>query len=206
MQIHYNLAGGALPDHTRVRLHLVDAVPHEALIAPLVNVELSLPPGRGLVTSAATGEIPDGPGLDMLGVYPHMHLRGRTLRVERLRDDQTTCLLNVPSWEFHWQQFFFYDSPVDLRAGDRLRITCGYDTSADTKTVTWAKGPPTRCAWPASTPSPPGPDARAAGLSRRRQPPVRLLPGDAARRLLRARQVGDLHVGRGVVAGPTDRP
>jgi hypothetical protein len=140
LQIHYNLAGGARPDHTRVRLHVVDAVPHEALIAPLANVELSLPPGQRLVTSAATGEIPDGPGLDMLGVYPHMHLRGRTLRVERLRDDQTTCLLDVPSWDFHWQEFFFYDNPVDLRAGDRLRITCGYDTSADTKTVTWGEG------------------------------------------------------------------
>ena len=79
LQIHYNLAGGALAGSHAVRLHLVDAVPHEALIAPLVNVELSLPPGQRLVTSAATGEIPDGPGLDMLGVYPHMHLRGRTL-------------------------------------------------------------------------------------------------------------------------------
>ena len=140
LQIHYNLAEGVLPDHTRIRLHLVDAVLHEALIAPLANVELSLPPGQMLVTSAAAGEIPDGPGLDMLGVYPHMHLRGRTLQVERLRDGQTTCLLNVPSWEFHWQEFFFYDSPVDLRAGDRLRITCGYDTRGDTKTVTWGEG------------------------------------------------------------------
>jgi hypothetical protein len=140
LQIHYNLAAGTLPDRTRVRLQLVDAVPHEALVEPLANVDLSVPPGQKLVTSAAVAEIPDGPGLDMLGIYPHMHLRGRTLRVERLRDDQTTCLLNVPSWDFHWQEFFFYDTPVDLRAGDRLRITCGYDTSDDTTTVTWGEG------------------------------------------------------------------
>ena len=140
LQIHYNLAAGALRDHTRVQLQLADTVPHEAVLAPLANGDLSLPPGQPLVTSAAVGDVPDGPGFDMLGVYPHMHLRGRTLRVERLRDDQATCLLNVPSWDFHWQEFFFYDSPVDLRAGDRLRITCGYDTSADTKTVTWGEG------------------------------------------------------------------
>jgi len=140
LQIHYNLAAGPLADHTRVRLQLVDAVPHEALVAGLANLDLSLPPGQALVTSAAVADVPDGPGLDMLGVYPHMHLRGRTLRVERLRGGETTCLLNVPSWDFHWQEFFFYDSPVDLRGGDRLRITCGYDTSADTKTVTWGEG------------------------------------------------------------------
>jgi hypothetical protein len=140
LQIHYNLAAGVLPDHTRVRLQLVDAVPHEALIGPLANGDLSLPPGQMLVTSAAVADVPDGPGLDMLGVYPHMHLRGRTLRVERLRDGETTCLLNVPAWDFHWQEFFFYDNPVDLRAGDRLRITCGYDTRADTETVTWGEG------------------------------------------------------------------
>lgn len=140
LQIHYNLTAGDLPDHTRVRLQLVDAVAHEAEVLPFADLDLSLPPGQMLVTSAATGDVPDGPGLDLLGVYPHMHLRGRTLRVERLRDGQTTCLLNVPSWDFHWQQFFFYDSPVDLRAGDRLRVTCGYDTSADTQTVTWGEG------------------------------------------------------------------
>jgi hypothetical protein len=101
LQIHYNLSAGALADHTRVRLQLVEAVPREAVIAGLANLDLSLPPGQALVTSAAVTDVPEGPGLDMLGVYPHMHLRGRTLRVERLRDGETTCLLNVPSWDFH---------------------------------------------------------------------------------------------------------
>ena len=140
LQIHYNLAAGALPDHTRVRLKLAESVPHEAYVNIMTNADLSLPPGKCWSPPRLTAKLGDGPGVDLLGVYPHMHLRGRTLRVERVRDGQTTCLLDVPSWEFHWQQAFFYDSPVELRAGDHVRVTCGFDTRADTETVTWGEG------------------------------------------------------------------
>jgi len=44
-------------------------------------------------------------------------------------------------WDFDWQQFFNYgDGPVDIQFGDKVRITCGYDTTGRTDTVTWGEG------------------------------------------------------------------
>ncbi|MDP3275407.1 MAG: hypothetical protein Q8Q09_09450 [Deltaproteobacteria bacterium] len=63
------------------------------------------------------------------GVLPHMHKLGRRIRVT-LGD---TCAVDVPSWDFHWQQAFFFDQPggISVRAGMRSTVTCEYDNPRD---------------------------------------------------------------------------
>jgi hypothetical protein len=76
----------------------------------------------------------------VFGVYPHMHTLGRTLRVTRTAAGATQCLVDVPRWDFNWQQFYFYDEPIVLEPGDVLNITCGYDTRSRSDAVTWGEG------------------------------------------------------------------
>lgn len=71
-----------------------------------------------------------------------MHTLGRGLRVELVQDEApAACLLDIPRWDFNWQMFYNYqDGPVEITPNDTVRITCDYDTSSRTATVTWGQG------------------------------------------------------------------
>ena len=44
-------------------------------------------------------------------------------------------MAEVPRWDFAWQLYYFYEEPVPFASGDRLRVTCDYDTRAATEPV-----------------------------------------------------------------------
>jgi hypothetical protein len=139
VQIHYNLATlRDVPDRTRVDLQLEDTVALEARLLPLADVDLMLAPRmarvetRGMLTTPLPGAI--------WGVFPHMHQRGREMRVEAIDGATNTCLLQTVRWDFHWQQAYWLSAPVIVRAGTQGTIMCAYDTRADTTTITWGEG------------------------------------------------------------------
>ena len=63
-------------------------------------------------------------------VAGHMHLLGRTIRVELERaDGSRRTLLNVPTYDFDDQRARKLPSPVRVGPGDRLRVTCTHDAT-----------------------------------------------------------------------------
>jgi Copper type II ascorbate-dependent monooxygenase, C-terminal domain len=58
----------------------------------------------------------------------HMHLLGRSIRVE-LNPGRSNArvLLDIPRWDFHWQGGYTLEEPVEAKPGDVLRVTCRYD-------------------------------------------------------------------------------
>ena len=71
-----------------------------------------------------------------IGISPHMHLLGREMRVTVTYPDGTSQpLVYIDDWDFHWQEFYFYETPVKLTASSLVQVTCEYDTSADTQPV-----------------------------------------------------------------------
>jgi hypothetical protein len=137
MQVHYNHENGAFPDQTSVKLKFAEepVIPGEYLA--VANGEMMLPPGRELVESSATEEWPEGVDLKFHGALPHMHTLGRTMRVEAEASGETRCLVSVDRWDFHWQNAWWYKTPLDLRSVRSLSISCGFDTRSRTETVTW---------------------------------------------------------------------
>jgi copper type II ascorbate-dependent monooxygenase-like protein len=135
MQIHYNTVNGVFPDHTRMDVTLAAHVPHVATIAPIADFSLNLPPGMTGVEESASQPNPAPIPVQVLGVFPHMHQLGTKLHSSA--GDQ--CLVDVPAWDFHWQQFYFYEEPVTVMPGDALSITCTYDTMSKMTTTTWGE-------------------------------------------------------------------
>jgi hypothetical protein len=41
--------------------------------------------------------------------------------------------LDVQNWDFHWQSFWQYSTPIQVQGGDTIRVTCGYDTTGRVK-------------------------------------------------------------------------
>ena len=64
------------------------------------------------------------------GVAGHMHLLGRSIRVElNPGTDRARVLLDIPRWDFHWQSAYTFTEPVVAEAGDRVRVTCRHDAA-----------------------------------------------------------------------------
>lgn len=151
VQVHYNLARPETrgqSDSTRVRLRLADSVERQAgmlledaFLATLANDPPDmLPPGDPAAqyswtrTGAQMG-LPEDLPIEVLSVAPHMHERGRKYTVEFGRDGQFECQGRVNRWDFNWQRQYDYITPPTLDASSQVRVSCEYDTRADTAPV-----------------------------------------------------------------------
>lgn len=59
----------------------------------------------------------------------HMHQLGRKQYLSFTRSRQSTCMADVPRYDFKWQQMYFYQQPITLQQGDQVELTCTWDTS-----------------------------------------------------------------------------
>lgn len=130
-QMHYTPNGTATSDRTRIGVVFADAPPlHEVRTIGVVNPRIRIPPGAANHEESATFPIP----LDavLLSFVPHMHVRGKAARYERIaRDGSVSMLLDVPRYDFNWQLLYRLAEPLTLRAGEQLRFTAWYDNSAE---------------------------------------------------------------------------
>ena len=153
VQMHYNVpaTGGPFTDRSTMKLQIShDPGLEPALFLPIGTNQLSLPPGDA--HAEATGEVPVSAlaqrfnqpsvkGLRLWGVLPHMHTAGRTLRsVATAPDGAEQCLTDVDRWNFHWQNLWWNDTPIDISAESTFSLTCGYDTRGRTQTTVHGEG------------------------------------------------------------------
>jgi Copper type II ascorbate-dependent monooxygenase, C-terminal domain len=64
--------------------------------------------------------------LRIYGVAGHMHIRGYDIKVEL----NGKTLLHIPRWNFHWQDAYYLEHPVDANPGDVIHVSCKFDNSA----------------------------------------------------------------------------
>ncbi|MFO0562855.1 MAG: hypothetical protein U0269_32850 [Polyangiales bacterium] len=138
MQVHYNLQAATrmMDDQSRVDLFLSSSAgaTQQAFWLPQANQSFSVPAGVGPTDPRATvvanfrnSRFP----VRIFGVTPHMHQRGSAIRVESVTSSGTAnCLVDIPRWNFHWQQGYFFTTPYRPATGtnaDTFRTTCVYD-------------------------------------------------------------------------------
>jgi hypothetical protein len=60
----------------------------------------------------------------------HMHLLGTAIRVElNPGTARAKLLLDIPRWDFHWQNAYTLARSLQARPGDVVRVTCRHDAS-----------------------------------------------------------------------------
>lgn len=139
VQMHYNLlADNGEPDRTVVDLTLEDRVDTEAWMGLVADFGLEIPPRMPSFTNEYEGNIAFGPGgaYRVWGAFPHMHTMGRQLRVEAM-DATSTCMVDVPRWDFNWQGGFWYETPIDLEPNQPMRLSCTYDSMERDAVTYW---------------------------------------------------------------------
>lgn len=141
IQIHYNLLAvgpGVTPlDRTQLAL---ETAPKDSLrparILPALKRNLSIPAGEA--SSVQEQEVPlfGAAGTTVYRLTGHMHMLGTQVRLEVLHQGGgSTCLLDVPRWDFNWQREYSLIEPYTVQQGDRLKITCVYDNSAENQPI-----------------------------------------------------------------------
>jgi hypothetical protein len=138
MQIHYNTAhaghGAHAPDATALQLQFADArVARPAVILPIADLFFTIPPRVDSFSTAVTFEMPVAGTIH--GVGPHMHTLGRSIRV----DSGNTCLVNIPAWDFNWQQQYQFVEPFTFAQGTPLTLSCTWSNPTD-RSVRWGEG------------------------------------------------------------------
>lgn len=147
MQVHYSLENlqPAMTDKTRIEMWFANDEPRrQAVWVPLLKYDFRVPAGAGPDDPRATAraEIDMPFPLTVLGVAPHMHLRGRSARVEALGPSaSSTCLLDVPRWDFHHQEAYWLAQGVRI---DRASLTCKWDNRAESQPLGNGRRRPTK--------------------------------------------------------------
>lgn len=68
----------------------------------------------------------------LLSMGPHMHYRGKAVKMElEYPDGARRLLLEVPDYDFNWQFLYQFHEPVLMPAGSVLHTTWWFDNSAD---------------------------------------------------------------------------
>jgi len=147
-QIHYTPNGTATRDQVRLGLIYAKEEPqHIVQTAGIADLRLNIPPGAE--HHPETSSIPVPRDVRLLGLFPHMHVRGSAFRYEvLLPDGNARTLLEVPHYDFNWQLGYRFAEPPLIPAGSKVRATGWYDNSSKNpanpdpaKTVKW--GPQT---------------------------------------------------------------
>ena len=145
MQMHYTPNGIAAVDQTRMAFRFTDADdPIEVQTRGIAQGRIRIPPRQKDVTFTQTWTA-DWP-VKLLSLFPHMHARGQAFRYEHLDADGELkrVILDVPVYDFNWQDFYRFAEPVIIDEDESIRVTAVYDNSAGNpnnpdpdKTVFW---------------------------------------------------------------------
>ncbi len=139
MQVHYNTAGGVGSDLTSVKFMYATSGVTGAYLLPIVDKDFSIPPNAQGYSHQKDFANPVKLPLRLWGLLPHMHTKGQQIVLSTSGGAADTCLVDIPKWDFHWQQQYFRPTAYNFGANETLRIACKWNNPTS-RTVTWGEG------------------------------------------------------------------
>jgi hypothetical protein len=68
----------------------------------------------------------------LIGTFPHMHLFGKHWKSWALNQaGDTTRLISIPKWDFHWQGFYFYQKLIPVFDGSSIWGQASFDNTSN---------------------------------------------------------------------------
>jgi peroxiredoxin len=129
-QMHYTPCGSPQTDRSSIGLIFMDRdeVTHMAATTNTANSDFAIPPHDANYRWEADSTFERDTIL--LSMFPHMHLRGKSFRYEvTYPDGRQETLLDVPRYDFNWQNNFILAEPKLLPEGTKMHCTAYFDNS-----------------------------------------------------------------------------
>ena len=144
-QMHYTPNGAETTDQSEAGLVFADPkhVAKQVGLASALNWKFQIPPGAADYKVEASYHIPQD--VTIYSLTPHMHWRGKSFRFTAVYPDKSQeVLLDVPRYDFNWQNTYLLAMPKFLPDGTDVVCEAHFDNSANnpvnpdpTETVRW---------------------------------------------------------------------
>ncbi len=143
-EIHYTPNGKEVTDQTELGISFAKQPPTEQVMTVGVsNGDFVIPPGNA--NYPVNAEMSFYGDAKIISFLPHMHVRGRSMRYEMLSADGAhTTLVDVPRYDFHWQQTYSPARAVMVHAGTKIECFATYDNSPNNP---WNPNPAKEVRW-----------------------------------------------------------
>ena len=133
-QLHYTPNGTEQEDLSKLRIVFADpAEVQRQVVSTAVEIkhdELLIPANAENHRSEASNIVRFENG-QLLSVFPHMHLRGKSFRMEaKFPDGRKETILNVPRYDFNWQTTYRLQEAKAMPQGTVLQIVGHHNNSA----------------------------------------------------------------------------
>ncbi len=131
-QMHYTPNGTAAEDISSVGFKFVEKDKVKKIVATLEikNRKFKIPAGAGNHEVRAIKRMPAD--VLLLTLFPHMHLRGKSFKYIAKYpgpDGNTEILLDVPQYDFNWQNGYQLKTPKLLPKGTIIECVAHFDNS-----------------------------------------------------------------------------
>jgi hypothetical protein len=156
VQVHYHPTGKAEVDQSEVGIYFVKKPVAESLKQPAklvgsiwaANYEMDIPAGEKNYRRTTSYVLPKE--VIMVGIVPHMHLLGKAMRVtatlpRESKTPETMTLIDIPAWNYNWQDEYYYERPFKLPTGTRITLEATFDNSDENPSN--PSSPPRRVTW-----------------------------------------------------------
>ena len=132
-QMHYTPNGKEAKDRSQVGLIFYkgkEPPKWNAQTRGILNTNFAIPPGASAHLVESEWVVPRDTLL--LGLMPHMHLRGKDFEYRaEYPDGRSEIILSVPHYDFSWQTSYGLDEPMLLPKGTKIHCTAHFDNSAN---------------------------------------------------------------------------
>ncbi len=130
-EMHYTPNGKKTKDRSKVGITFAGKSPKfEYFTNSFMNESIEVPPYDPHYKAEATWRLRGDARI--LSFVPHMHWRGKDYRYEVIYPDgKRETILNVPRWDFNWQNVYQLKEPLKLPKGARLHAVAHWDNSVN---------------------------------------------------------------------------
>ncbi len=131
IQTHYHSSGMAETDQSSVGLYFAEGPVRKRMrVGVASGWDIDIAPGDTAYVSTGAWALPQD--AEIYGLFPHMHLIGKSSEIAaNLPSGESRPLLSVSRYDFDWQRVYQLSEPIAFPKGTEFNITSRYDNSAD---------------------------------------------------------------------------
>ena len=143
-QMHYTANGKAATDQSSIGFIFAKGTPQREIhTANFYNPLLKVP--AGAADQAVDCAIEFTEDTHITALFPHTHLRGKSWEYRLIYPNgDSQVVLSVPKYDFNWQTYYVFTTPLLAPKGSRLEATAHYDNSINNK---WNPDPKIDVRW-----------------------------------------------------------
>jgi hypothetical protein len=140
MQIHYHRNGRVERDRTKVGIYFAKAPVDRPMLGIVIPGRFKTDDGKfdglgyipaGDAYFVARGHWYVTENCTVHAVAPHMHLLGKSVKITMTPPGgQPELLIDVPEWDYNWQENYILKEPLRVKAGTRFDVEAVFDNSA----------------------------------------------------------------------------